>query len=144
MSYFLVKTEPECWSWAQQVAEKTTVWDGVRNFQARQVMRQMQVGDLAFFYHTGAERRIVGIVRVIRPAYPDPTDPVGRFDAVDMEAVCALSCPVTLSEIKQEPLLSHLPLIHQGRLSVVPIDSPSWSLICHRGGVPESSFKSAP
>ncbi len=133
MPFWLLKTEPHCWSWKQQEASHVTSWDDVRNFQAQKYLRKMAKGDLAFFYHTGKERQIVGIVKVVREAYPDPSDPGHRFIMVDVETASSLNTPVTLAYIKKDPLLAHLPLIKQGRLSVMPIDPESWSYICQLG-----------
>jgi predicted RNA-binding protein with PUA-like domain len=129
MQYWLVKSEPESWSWQQQCDAGTTHWDGVRNFQASKHLKGMAVGDLAFFYHSGSERRIVGIVEVTRPYYPDPSDPSGRFGMVDVRAVEPMLEPVTLAAIKAEPRLADLVLVRQSRLSVMPIDETSWRLI---------------
>lgn len=125
--FWLLKTEPTCWSWAQQVASKVTEWDGVRNFQAQKHMRSMQKGDAAFFYHTGKERQVVGVVNIISTAHPDTTDP--KFVSVDVKTAAAFKQPVTLARIKDDPRLQSLPLIKQGRLSVVPIDAASFDLI---------------
>lgn len=131
--FWLLKTEPSCWSWAQQVASHSTPWDDVKNFQAQKHLKSMALGDEAFFYHTGSERQIVGIVTVVRTAYPDPSDPNQRFVMVDVQTKCPLHTPVTLARIKAEPLFAHLPLVTQGRLSVMPMDPESWSLLCHWG-----------
>src|SRR5690606_19736294 len=137
MAYWLIKSEPSTWSWDDQVkaGDKGEHWDGVRNFQAARNLKAMRIGDKAFFYHSVDEKRIVGIVEVIREYYPDPTDPSGRFGMVDVRAVKPLPKPVTLAEIKAEPRLSHLALVRQSRLSVVPIDDEAWCLICAMGGL---------
>lgn len=129
MNYWLIKTEPHTWSWQQQNDLKVTSWDGVRNYQASNNMKKMAIGDLCFFYHSGDERRIMGIVKVIRTYYPDHTDTSEKFGMVDVEHVSSLSKPVTLSQIKQEEKLHHLALVKQSRLSVMPIDQDSWNLI---------------
>ncbi len=134
-NFWLLKTEPTCWSWTQQVAMGVTSWDDVRNFQAQKYLRQMKVEDEAFFYHTGNERRIMGVVEVIREAYPDPTDPSGRLIMVDVKTITSLQHPISLAQIKAEPFLAHLPLLRQSRLSVMPIDSSSWSFIKKWGGL---------
>src|SRR5476649_2159596 len=103
MAYWLVKTEPDVWSWDDQVKNKVTHWDAVRNYQARNNLKLMKIGDLALFYHTGDERRIMGVVEVVRLYYPDPTDPKGVFGMVDMKAVKPFARPVTLTEIKADP-----------------------------------------
>jgi predicted RNA-binding protein with PUA-like domain len=135
MNYWLVKSEPETWSWDDQVAKKVEHWDGVRNHQAANNMKAMKVGDRAFFYHSGGERAIVGIVRVVKTYYPDPSDASGRFGMVDVEAVAPLKAPVTLAQIKAEPALARLALVRQSRLSVMPVDAESWKRICRLGGV---------
>lgn len=132
---WLIKTEPSTWSWQDQVTQKTTHWDGVRNYQASKNLKAMKVGDLCFFYHSIKERQIVGIVEVIKPYYPDPTDPTGRFGMVDVRMVKTLPRPVTLDQIKADPRLQHLSLVRQSRLSVMPIDSESWALLCKMAGL---------
>ena len=126
-NFWLLKTEPSCWSWSDQKAANTAEWDGVRNPQAQKNMRAMKKGDLAFFYHTGKERQIVGTVEIVREAYPDTTDP--RFYSVDVCTKNTFKNTVTLPRIKGDPRLQSLALIKQGRLSVVPIDAASFSLM---------------
>ena len=133
--YWLIKSEPEVWSWADQVREKKTCWDGVRNYQAANNLQAMRNQDLAFFYHSGEERQIVGIVEVIKEAYPDPSDPSGRFVMVDVQAVRPLTKPVTLQQIKAHPDLQDLALVKQGRLSVMPIGAAAWEIISNMGGL---------
>lgn len=131
MQYWLFKSEPSEWSWVQQV-EKGTVgepWSGVRNFQAQRYMREMAVGDLGFFYHSGREREIVGVVRVVQSFQPDSTDETGRFGLVWVEAVHPLSSPVSLAQIKAESVLSEMYLVRQSRLSVMPVTEAEWSQI---------------
>lgn len=135
MTYWLVKSEPSSWSWTDQVKSGKTSWDGVRNYQAANNMKAMKVGDLAFFYHSGEERQIVGIVEVSKTYYPDPSDPTGRFGMVDMKTVKALPKPVSLATIKEHPELQELALVRQSRLSVMPIDEKSWSILCTLGGL---------
>lgn len=135
MKYWLMKSEPSAWSWEQQVRKKVESWNGVRNYQAANNMKAMSLGDRAFFYHSADEKRIVGIVEVVKLYYPDPTDETGRFGMVDVKALMPLKTPVTLAQIKAEPKLQHLPLIRQSRLSVLPVDAASWKLICKMGGV---------
>jgi predicted RNA-binding protein with PUA-like domain len=132
MAYWLVKSEPSAWSWQQQENAKISPWDGVRNYQARNYMQQMQIGDLAFFYHSVEQKQIVGIVEVVKPYYPDSNDP--KFGIVDVKAWKALPRPVALKEIKEHPLLKDLPLVRQQRLSVMPIDLKSWEIICQMAG----------
>ncbi|KXJ52398.1 MAG: ubiquinol-cytochrome C reductase [Thalassospira sp. Nap_22] len=135
MAYWLVKTEPGSWSWDDQVKKGVEGWDGVRNHQAAKNLRAMKIGDKAFFYHSVNEKRIVGIVKVVREYYPDPTDEKGKFVQVDFETVKPLKTPVTLAEIKADQRFSDLALLKQSRLSVMPIDDASWAAICEMGGV---------
>ncbi|MBE0532769.1 MAG: EVE domain-containing protein [Rhodospirillales bacterium] len=135
MAHWLVKSEPGAWSWDDHVKKGVEPWNGVRNHQAANNMKAMTVGDTAFFYHSVDEKRIVGIVEVVKPYYPDPTDPSGRFGMVDFKAVRPLARPVTLAEIKADPRLSHLALIRHSRLSVVPIDDKAWAVLCEMGGI---------
>ena len=129
MNYWLIKSEPETWSWNDQIKAITTEWDGVRNYQARNNLKKMKKGDLCFFYHSGNERRIVGIVSVTKESYPDPTDKKNVFVMVNVKKHKTLNNPINLSEIKNNKKLQHLSLIKQSRLSVMPIDSKSWSII---------------
>ena len=133
MGYWLMKSEPGAWSWDDQVRDGVAEWDGVRNHQASNNMKAMKTGDRAFFYHSVNEKRVVGIVRVVKEYYPDPSDPKGRFGMVDVKAVKPFKHPVTLAEIKAEPRLAELSLIKQSRLSVMPIGDEEWSLICAMG-----------
>ena len=131
MNYWLLKSEPNVWSIDQQ--KKTSVrgatWDGVRNFQAAKNLKNMKKGDLCFFYHSNIGKEIVGVVEVIKEAYLDKTDKSGRFVAVTVKFVEKLSKPITLESIKKSKELSHLALIKQSRLSVMPIDSKSWKIL---------------
>ena len=137
MQYWLFKSEPGAWSWDDQVKEgdKGAEWDGVRNYQAANNMKAMKIGDRAFFYHSVDEKRIVGVVEVIREYYPDHTDPTGRFGMVDVRALMDVRHPVTLAEIKAEPKLQNLALVKQSRLSVVPVGKDEWRIICKMAGV---------
>lgn len=137
MAYWLMKSEPEAWSWAAQKKEgaKGAEWDGVRNFQARNNMRAMKKGDLAFFYHSGEEKQAVGIVKVVKEAHPDSTDPTGQWECVDVAAVTDLPRPVTLVEIKANPKLSTMVLVRNSRLSVQPVSAQEWSMICKLAGL---------
>lgn len=135
MAYWLVKSEPGHWSWDDQVSAGTTCWDGVRNFQAANNLKAMRRGDRAFFYHSVNEKRIVGIVEVVREYYPDPGDPSGRFGMVDLKAVASLPRPVGLEQIKSDPRLQHLALVRQSRLSVMPVDDQAWATLCGLGEV---------
>jgi len=125
MAYWLLKTEPDVFSWDDQVKRgaKGESWTGVRNFTARGHMTAMKTGDLAFFYHTGDEKQVVGIVEVIKEAYPDPTDEKGVFKTLDVKAVKPVPKPVTLDEIKQKPKLKEMALLRLSRLSVQPVTS---------------------
>lgn len=133
MSRWLVKSEPDSFSWDQQVANGTEPWTGVRNFQARNNLRAMRKGDLAFFYHSNTGREIVGVVRVVREAYPDPTAEEGDWSCVDMRAVAPLPCPVNLATMKADPALEGFGLIRLSRLSVVPVSDAHWAHICGLG-----------
>ena len=137
MAYWLLKTEPEEFSWDDQVKRgaKGESWTGVRNFTARRHMTEMKNGDHAFFYHTGDERRIVGIVEVIREAYPDPTDDKGVFKALVVKAVQPVPKPVTLAAIKSDPRLKEMALAKYGRLSVQPVTAQEWKIVCALAGV---------
>jgi predicted RNA-binding protein with PUA-like domain len=132
--YWLVKSEPDGFSWDQQVSNRIEPWTGVRNHTAKNNLKAMRKGDLAFFYHSNIGKQIVGIVEVAREAYPDPTAEKGDLVSVDMKAVRPLPKPVTLADIKAEPSLADLALIRQSRLSVVPISKPHWEKLCRMGG----------
>lgn len=133
MAYWLVKSEPDHWSWDDHVKKGVEGWDGVRNHQAANNLKAMKKGDHAFFYHSVNEKRIVGVLEVVREAYPDPSDASGRFVMVDFKAVKPLAEPVTLDDIKRHGGLDHLALIRQSRLSVVPIDEAAWKTIARMG-----------
>jgi predicted RNA-binding protein with PUA-like domain len=137
MTYWLLKTEPETFSWDDQVARgaKGEPWTGVRNYRARGHLKAMKIGDRAFFYHTGGEKQVVGIVEVIREAYPDPTDETGVFRAVDVKAVRPLPKAVTLAVVKADPRLKDMVLARQPRLSVQPVTAEEWRMICTMGGL---------
>jgi len=129
MHYWLLKSEPGTWSWEDQSKVKKEMWDGVRNYQARNNLMKMKKGDLCFFYHSVNEKKIVGIVEVVKEHYPDPTDNTGKFVVIDVKAKKQLNYSVSLSQIKAEKRLGHLSLVKQSRLSVMPIDSLSWKII---------------
>ena len=131
MNYWLFKSEPDTWSWDQQKKEgaKGAEWDGVRNYQARNVMRSMQKGDLGFFYHSGEEKRIVGVVKIVAEAHPDSTDGSGVWECVDVAAVSDVPKPVTLAEIKATRSLAAMPLVRISRLSVMPVTDKEWEVI---------------
>tara|TARA_R110000868_G_C10588246_1_gene739346 strand:- start:22 stop:435 length:414 start_codon:yes stop_codon:yes gene_type:complete len=135
MRYWLVKSEPGSWSWDDHVRVGVEPWNGVRNYQAANNMKAMQIGDKAFFYHSVKEKRIVGIVEVVKEYYPDPSDASGRFGMVDFKALEPVPNPVTLADIKADERLHDLALIRQSRLSVVPVDRSSWDIICGMGGL---------
>ena len=131
MNYWLLKSEPDVWSIDEQIksGDKGSMWDGVRNYQAANNLRKMKKGDLCFFYHSNIGKEIVGIVKVIRESYPDPTDKSKKFVAVQVRFEKKLSQPVTLENIKKTKELKDLPLIKQSRLSVMPIDTKYWKII---------------
>ena len=137
MNYWLVKSEPSVWSFNDQKksGSKGTVWDGVRNYQAANYLKQMKSGDLCFFYHSNEDKKIIGIVKIIKPAFIDPTDKEKKFVAVKVAYYKDLIDPVSLANIKENEEISHLPLIKQSRLSVMPIDSKSWKIICKMGRI---------
>ena len=137
MAYWLFKTEVSTWSWEQQVKKgaKGEPWSGVRNFQAAGNMKKMAKGDLGFFYHSGDEKQVVGIVEVIGTYRPDPTDETGKFGLVDVKAVRALPKPVTLAEIKTTPKLKDMVLVKNSRLSVQPVTPAEWQAVCTMGGL---------
>jgi len=136
MAYWLLKTEPDTYSWDTQVERgaKGEPWTGVRNFTARRHLKEMKKGDRAFFYHTGDEKQVVGIVEVIRESYPDPSDKEGKFLAVDVKAIEPLPKPVTLADIKAEARLKDMALVKYSRLSVQPVTAAEWKIVCHMGG----------
>ena len=137
MKYWLLKSEPDVWSIEQQIKAgiKGAAWDGVRNYQAANNLRKMKNGDLCFFYHSNIGKEIVGIVKVIKSAFIDKTDKKKRFVAVQVRFVSKFKRAVSLEKIKKNENISHLPLIKQSRLSVMPIDYKSWKIICNMGKV---------
>ena len=137
MKYWLLKSEPNVWSIEQQreAGTKGATWDGVRNYQAANNLRKMKVGELCFFYHSNIGKEIVGIVKIIKTAFIDKTDKKKRFVAVQVRFVKKLKKPVSLEKIKKNNKISHLPLVKQSRLSVMPIDYKSWKIICNMGKV---------
>lgn len=138
MGYWLFKSEVSTWSWDQQVAkgEKGEEWDGVRNYQARNHMRSMKIGDLGFFYHSQKEKEIVGIVEVIAAAHQDSTTDDERWDCVDIKAVRSIPNPVSLQMCKDDSRLETMVLVNNTRLSVQPVTSEEWAVICELGDVP--------
>ena len=134
MRYWLVKSEPDAFSWDQQVAHGVEPWTGVRNHAAKLNLKAMKKGDRAFFYHSNEGKEIVGVVEVVREAYPDPTAEKGDWVAVDMKAVRPMPKPVTLTAIKTDPKFADLELVRQSRLSVVPVSKAHWDEISRMGG----------
>lgn len=137
MNYWLVKSEPDAWSWQQQVAAgaKGEAWTGVRNHAAKLNLMRMKKGDQAFYYHSNIGKEIVGIVEVVREHYPDPTDKTQKFVCVDVRAVKALPKPVTLAALKADPRFAEMALIKLSRLSVQPVTAAEWKAICKLGGL---------
>ena len=137
MNYWLVKSEPSAWSWDQQVEKgaKGEAWTGVRNFTARQNLVNMKKGDKAFFYHSNEGKEIVGIAEIIKEAYPDPTDKTGKFVCVDIRADKPMPKPVTMAAIKADKKLADMALVKYSRLSVQPVTSDEWKLVCKMGGL---------
>jgi predicted RNA-binding protein with PUA-like domain len=137
MAYWLFKTEAETFSWEMQKKRgaKGEPWSGVRNFAAAKNMKAMKKGDLGFFYHTGDEKRIVGIVEIIGEYRPDPTDETGRFGLVDVKAVKDVPKPVTLADVKASPRLSDMVLVREARLSVQSVTPAQWKIVCAMGAV---------
>ena len=137
MKYWLLKSEPDVWSIEQQIKAgiKGAAWDGVRNYQAANNLRKMKNGDLCFFYHSNIGKEIVGIVKIIKSAFIDKTDKEKRFVAVQVRFVSKFKTAISLEKIKKNRKISHLPLIKQSRLSVMPIDYKSWKIICNMGKV---------
>mgnify|MGYP001427618027 FL=1 len=129
MKYWLLKSEPNTWSWDNQVKEGASMWDGVRNYQARNNLKEMKKNDLCFFYHSVTEKSVVGIVKVVKEHYPDPTDKTGLFVVVDVKAMKKLKNPVSLAQIKENKKLKNIALIKQSRLSVMPIKNIEWKEI---------------
>ncbi|MDC0043851.1 EVE domain-containing protein [Candidatus Pelagibacter sp.] len=137
MQYWLLKSEPDVWSIEQQkkTGSKGAVWDGVRNYQAANNLKKMKRGDLCFFYHSNIGKEIVGIVEIIKESFLDKTDKKKRFIAVQVKFKKKLKVPVTLENIKKNKALSHLSLIKQSRLSVMPVDTKSWKIISKMGNI---------
>ncbi len=136
MAHWLLKSEPFKYSWDRLVADGRTHWDGVRNHQAALHLKAMAVGDRAFFYHSNEGLEIVGICEIVRTAYPDPSDPEGRFVMVDVAPVTPVRTPVTLKQMKADPVLSGMALVRQSRLSVCPVTPEQWARACALAGVP--------
>lgn len=137
MRYWLFKSEPDTWSWQDQVAKGDIgeEWNGVRNYQARNFMREMSIGDRGFFYHSQKEKSVVGVVEVIATSHPDSTTDDPRWDCVDIKALHPVNTPVTLEQIKAHPELSEMVLVKSSRLSVQPVKENEWRIICALAGV---------
>nr|WP_325248868.1 EVE domain-containing protein [Amylibacter sp.] len=137
MNYWLFKSEPNTWGWDQQVAKGDAgeEWDGVRNYQARNFMRDMAIGDRGFFYHSLKEKAVVGIVEVCALSHPDSSTDDPRWDCVDIKAVKPLKSPVTLEMVKSDPRLADMVLVKNSRLSVQPVTAEEWGIICALGGL---------
>jgi predicted RNA-binding protein with PUA-like domain len=135
MQYWLLKTEPEEYSWVMQVKKRIGGWDGVRNTRAASYLKRMEIGDLCFFYHTGKEKQIVGVVRVHKKAYPDKSDETGKFVMVDVETVEPFQTPVTLKQVKADPKFADMQLVRIARLSVQKVEPDAWNAIRALGGL---------
>lgn len=137
MNYWLFKSEPSTWGWTDQVAKGDAgeEWDGVRNYQARNFMRTMALGDRGFFYHSQSEKAVVGIVEVIATAHPDSTTDDERWDCVDIKAIGPVQTPVTLEMVKADPRLAEMALIRNSRLSVQPVTPEEWRIVCEMAGI---------
>ncbi len=129
LNYWLMKSEPSTWSWKNQVKDGVAMWDGVRNYQARNNLMKMKKNDLCFFYHSVSEKSIIGVVEVVKEHYPDPTDNTGKFVVVDVKTKYKLERPVSLEDIKNNPKLTKIALLKQSRLSVMPIAKSEWDMI---------------
>ena len=134
-SYFLVKSEPYKYPFANLLEDKRTSWDGVRNFEARNHLRAMKIGDLLLFYHSNEGKEVVGIAEIVREHYPDPTDESGKFVCVDIAAKKPLKKPVTLVAVKSEAKLADMELLRLSRLSVQAVTPQQWAIVCKMGGI---------
>ena len=135
MNYWLMKSEPDTYSWSKLVTEKKGRWDGVRNPIAARNLKRMKAGDRAFFYHSNIGKEIVGIMEIVREHYPDPTDPTGKWVAVDVKPDLPVKTPVTLATVKAEPRLADMALARYARLSVQPVTPDEWKLVCRMAGI---------
>jgi predicted RNA-binding protein with PUA-like domain len=135
MAYWLLKSEPSSYSWDQLIADRRTHWDGVRNAQALNNLREMKLGDRAFFYHSNEGKNVVGVVEVVKTFYPDPNDKSGKLGMVDIKPVMSTATPVGLSAMRTNPELSGLSLLKQSRLSVCPVTENQWAVICKMAGI---------
>tara|TARA_Y100000768_G_C23896235_1_gene642713 strand:+ start:160 stop:591 length:432 start_codon:yes stop_codon:yes gene_type:complete len=129
IQFWLLKSEPHTWSWENQVKDGPSMWDGVRNYQARNNLKKMKKNDLCFFYHSVTEKSVIGIVKVVKEYYLDPTDVTGKFVVVDVKAMTKLDNPVSLDQIKNNKRIKDIPLIKQSRLSVMPLKKIEWDEI---------------
>jgi len=136
MSHWLIKSEPSSYSWNQLVADGRTNWDGVRNAQALNNLRAMKIGDRAFFYHSNEGKEIVGVVEVVKTFYPDSSDKSGKLGMVDVKPLMAASVKVGLPAMRAKPELSELSLLRQSRLSVCPVSTQEWTVLCGMAGIP--------
>jgi len=136
MSYWLIKSEPSSYSWDQLVADGRTHWNGVRNAQALNNLRAMKPGDRAFFYHSNEGKEIVGVVEVVKGFYPDPADQSGKLGMVDVEPLMPATVKVGLPEMRAKPELAALSLLRQSRLSVCPVSTSEWAVLCGMAGIP--------
>jgi len=141
MAYWLMKSEPDVFSWSQLIKDGQNGWDGVRNHLAKRNMMSMKIGDLAFFYHSNIGREIVGIMRIYKEHYPDVTDPTGKFVQVGLKPVVAIDPPITLAAIKADPALQEMALVKQQRLSVQPVTPAEWAHICKKAGIKPAQLK---
>ena len=140
MKYWLLKSEPDAWSWDNQIKEGSSMWDGVRNYQARNNLKEMKKNDLCFFYHSVTEKSIIGIVKVVKEYYSDPTDKTGRFVVVDVKATKKLKKPVSLDQIKKNNKLKNIALVKQSRLSVMPLTKKEWDEIMNMSSNSNNSY----
>jgi len=135
LARWLVKSEPDAFSWDQQVANGVEPWTGVRNHLAKKNLMAMKLGDLAFFYHSNIGKEIVGTMEIVRTWHPDPTDPTGKWGMVDVAPLSAATRPIPLAEIKADPALAGLVFLRQSRLSVSPVDADAWRHLCAQAGI---------
>jgi predicted RNA-binding protein with PUA-like domain len=137
VKYWLLKTEPDSWSWKRQVRRgpRGEIWSGVRNHVAKSHLAKMKLGDRALFYHSGRDKEVVGVVEVIAEALPDPTDPTGRFVAVIVKALVSMRRPISLVAVKREPRLRDMVLVNNTRLSVQPVTTTEWRIVCKMGEI---------
>ena len=140
MKYWLLKSEPDTWSWDNQIKEGVSMWDGVRNYQARNNLKKMKKNDLCFFYHSVSEKNIVGIVKVVKEYYLDPTDITERFVVVDVKATKKLKNPVSLDQIKKNNKLKDIALVKQSRLSVMPLTKKEWDEVINMSSNSNNSY----